>query len=66
MKLETFIKVPTDVAVSPENGGDVRFVVDRRMFLDDVGNTWTVDELAASRPANAIRKWIDENYPKVA
>ena len=61
--METIIKVPTDVLVSPDNGGQVRFIVDRRMFLDDVGNTWSVDELAASRPANQIRNWIDENYP---
>ena len=59
----TFIKVPTDVLVSPENGSQVRLIVQRREFIDDVGNLFKADDLAASRPSNAIRKWLDENYP---
>ena len=60
----TFIKVPESVLVSPENGSQVRLIVQRREFIDDVGNLFKADDLAASRPSNAIRKWLDENYPE--
>ena len=59
----TFIKVPADVLVSPENGSTVRLIPERREFIDDVGNLFNADDLAASRPSNAIKKWLDENYP---
>lgn len=62
----TIIKVPESVAVSPQDSGPLRFDTDARprLFVDEHGNTWSVDELADSRPANAIRKWVDENYPE--
>lgn len=60
----TTIKVPTDVATSPQDGSPVRFDPKTRTFHDASGNTWTVDELAGSRKAQRIRKWVRENYPE--
>jgi hypothetical protein len=60
----TILKVPTDVATSPQDSGPLRFDMGTEIFHDGSGNTWTVDELAAARPGNRIRKWVRENAPK--
>jgi hypothetical protein len=60
----TILKVPQDVAASPQDSGPLRFDTDTETFSDGSGNTWTVEELAAARPGNRIRKWVRENRPK--
>ena len=59
----TILKIPEDVTTSPQDSGLLRFDTDTEMFSDGSGNTWTVDELAAARPGNKIRKWVRENRP---
>lgn len=60
----TIIKVPESVAVSPQDSTPLRYMVAARLFVDQAGNKWTVDEIAASRPGNKVRKWVVENYPE--
>jgi hypothetical protein len=59
----TIIQVPADVAVSPEDGSTISLNTDTGTFNDKSGNQLRVADLAASRPANAIKKWLNENYP---
>lgn len=59
----TIIRVPTDVAVSPENGGPLRFDSDTGLLKDEPGNVWGIDELAPGRRTNQILAWVNENYP---
>lgn len=59
----TVIKVPTAVALSPENGKDLRLDTDTQTFSDSSGNKWTIDDLTPSRESNKLRAWLDENYP---
>ena len=58
----TIIRVPVSVEVSPQDGSQLRLQAEMRVFVDDTGNTWSADDLAASRPSNRLRKWLDENY----
>jgi hypothetical protein len=60
----TIIKVPVSVEVSPQDGDPLKFDTERRMLTDAAGNWFSVDDLAGSRRANRIRKWLDDNYPK--
>lgn len=57
------IKVPKEVAVSPQDGSELRFDTETRDFYDFTANMFSVDEIAASRPGNKVRKWVNENYP---
>lgn len=58
------IRVPTEVAVSPHDGSQVRFEPTTQTFHDASGNSWTVDMLAGSRKAQRIRRWVRDNYGK--
>lgn len=58
------IKVPTSVAVSPQDASPLKYETLAQRFVDANGNKYTVDELAACRPGNRIKKWVRENYPE--
>ena len=58
------IRVPAEALGSPQDSTAVKFDSDKWMFFDEHGNTWTPDELAASRPGNHIKKWLRENFPR--
>lgn len=58
------IRVPPEVAVSPQDGFPLNFDTDTRTFSDWNNNTWTVDDLAGSRKAQHIKRWLRENYPE--
>lgn len=60
------LKVPTDAAVSPEDGSPLRLDTETHVFTDVAGNEFSADDLARGRPANKLRKWLRENYPKGA
>ena len=60
----TVIKAPTDLVVSPQDGTPVTLDTDTRLFRDDSGNEFSIDELVGTRKSNAARKWLDEQYPK--
>lgn len=60
----TIIVVPTAVQLSPANAKDLRLDTDTRMVSDQSGNEWHADELADSVESAALRKWLDENYPR--
>lgn len=55
-------RVPTDRLVSPQDATPVKAI--DRTFRDQHDNEWSVDELSRCRPANAIRNWFDEAYPR--
>ena len=55
-------RVPTDNIVSPQDATPIKAA--GRQLRDQHGNEWGVDELSRSRPANAIRNWFDEAYPR--
>ena len=59
----TIIRVPVTVEVSPHTGEQIKLDTDTQTFVDDRGNEWDAADLAASRPSNRLRKWLDENYP---
>lgn len=58
------IKVPTEVAVSPQDSTPLKYETLAQRFVDQAGNKYTVDELARCRPGNRIRKWVADNYPE--
>lgn len=58
----TIIKVPPSVATSPQDGSQLTFNPDTRLFKDASGNLYGVDDLAAARPGNKIKTWVEENY----
>ena len=60
----TIIRVPVSVEVSPQDGSQLRLDAETQTFSDDHGNVWAAADLAASKPSNRLRKWLDENYPK--
>ena len=60
------IDIPHTVAVSPQDSRPLKFDTERRMLTDAAGNWFSVNDLAASRPGNAIRKWVNENYPETS
>jgi len=57
------LKVPGDVATSPHDSTALVFETLAQRFVDKHGNKWTIEELAAARPANRIRRWVREQYP---
>lgn len=59
----TIFKVPESVAVSPHNGTPIRYDTETRLLVDEVGNSWHLDDPAKSRPWNEAAKWARENYP---
>ena len=58
------IKVPESVAVSPQDGSLLHFNTESRLFKDKHDNIYGIDDLAGSRPGNAVRRWVRENYPE--
>lgn len=57
------IRVPPEVEVSPQDGYPLNFDTETRKFSDWNNNEWSVEELAACRPGNRIKKWVLENFP---
>lgn len=60
----TRIRVPESVATSPQDGSQLTFNPETRLFKDESGNIYGSDDLAAARPGNKIKSWVEENYPK--
>jgi hypothetical protein len=58
------IKVPEDVATSPQDSSKLTFDTETKIFRDASGNMYGVDDLAAARPGNKIRSWVEEHYPE--
>ena len=60
----TIIRVPVSVEVSPHTGEQIKLDTDTQTFFDDARNEWDASDLAASRPSNRLKAWLDENYPE--
>ena len=60
----TILKIPTEVAVSPEDACGLRYCDLTGHFYDELGNTFLYYELVGTRQWNAIEKWLHENFPK--
>lgn len=60
----TTIRVPQEVAVSPESGEVLRLDTDTQTFRDDHGNVWPATDLVGTRESNRLREWLDANYPR--
>jgi hypothetical protein len=60
----TILKVPPDVATSPQDSSQLTFDTETKIFRDASGNMYGTDDLAAARPGNKIRAWVEANYPK--
>ncbi len=60
----TIIRVPKDIATSPQDGSQLTFNPETRLFKDESGNLYGLDDLAGARPGNRIKKWVEENYPQ--
>ena len=58
----TILRIPSEVAVSPEDGSQIRYDSDALWFLDREGNIWRLQEVVGSRKWNPVLKWLAENF----
>lgn len=57
------LKVPQDIASSPEDSSSLRFDTETQLFSNESGDAWTIDMLAGARPVQRIRRWVADNFP---
>lgn len=57
------IRIPDNMYVSPQDASQARVNTATGDLYDERGNRVHVDDLAAARPGNAIRKGV-KRYPK--